>query len=367
MSLKPTLTPHTLGAHALRNRITMSPMTRSRAINNIPNQLMAKYYAQRASAGLIISEGVSPSPNGLGYARMPGIFSEEQIEGWKLVTKAVHGKGGKMVMQMMHSGRIGHVANLPEGARIVAPSAIQAPGEMWTDKEGMKPNAIPQELDAEELELTKLEFVQGARNAIQAGFDGIELHGANGYLLEQFLSPHTNQRTDNYGGTIENRVRFVLEVVREVADAIGRDKVGIRLSPHGVNGNMLPYSEADATYIHLAEELNKIGIAYIHIADHSSMGAPEVPLQLKQTIRNKFKGTLILAGGYDWQKAESDLNSGLADLIGFGRPFINNPDLVERITNNLPLNPILDASTFYSATEKGYTDYPVYAEETIAA
>jgi len=367
MNLKPTLTPHMLGAHALKNRITMSPMTRSRAINNIPNQLMAKYYAQRAAAGLIITEGVSPSPNGLGYARMPGIFSDDQVEGWKQITEAVHAKGGKIIMQMMHSGRIGHAANLPAGARIVAPSAVAAAGEMWTDKEGKKPLPTPQELDAEELELTKLEFVQGARNAMKAGFDGVELHGANGYLLEQFLSPHTNRRSDNYGGNIENRTRFVLEVVSEIAEAIGKDKLGIRLSPHGVAGDMIPHSEVDATYTYLAEELNRIGIAYIHVADHSAMGAPEVPLQLKQAIRNKFKGTFILAGGYDWQKAESDISSGLADLIAFGRPFINNPDLVERISNNLPLNPILDASTFYTATEKGYTDYPVYAEETIAA
>ena len=367
MTLKTTLTPHTLGSHALKNRITMSPMTRSRAINNIPNQLMAKYYAQRASAGLIITEGVSPSPNGLGYARMPGIFSQEQIAGWKLITEAVHAKGGKIVIQLMHSGRIGHANNLPAGARIVAPSAITAVGEMWTDKEGMKHHPIPQELDAEELELTRLEFVQSARNAMAAGFDGVELHGANGYLLEQFLSPHTNRRKDIYGGSIENRTRFVLEVASEVADAIGKDKLGIRLSPHSVAGDMVPYAEVDATYTYLAEELSRIGIAYIHVVDHSAMGAPEVPLQLKQAIRNKFKGTFILAGGYDWQKAESHLSSGLADLIGFGRPFINNPDLVERLSNNLPLNPILDASTFYTATEKGYTDYPVYAEETIAA
>jgi N-ethylmaleimide reductase len=365
MTLKTTLTSHTLGSHSLKNRIAMSPMTRSRAINNIPNQLMAKYYAQRASAGLIITEGVSPSPNGLGYSRMPGIFSEEQIAGWKLVTAAVHAKGGKIVMQMMHSGRIGHGNNLPAGARIVAPSAIAAAGEMWTDKEGKKPHPIPQELDAEELELTKLEFVQGARNAMAAGFDGIELHGANGYLLEQFLSPHTNRRTDNYGGSIENRARFVLEVAQEIADAIGKDKVGIRLSPHGAAGDMPAYDEVKATYSYLAEELSQIGIAYVHVVDHSSLGAPEVPLQLKQLLRNKFKGTFILAGGYDGQKAEDHLNAGLADLIGFGRPFINNPDFVERIINNLPLNPILDASTFYTATEKGYTDYPVYAEEAI--
>lgn len=366
MTLKTTLTPHLLGNHKLRNRIAMSPMTRSRAINNVPNQLMAKYYAQRAAAGVIITEGVSPSPNGLGYSRMPGLFSEEQVAGWKLVTDAVHKKGGKIIAQLMHSGRIGHAANLPDGARLVAPSAIAAAGEIWTDKEGMKQHQIPQELDSEYLELTKLEFVQAARNAVAAGFDGIELHGANGYLLEQFLSPHTNRRTDNYGGSIENRTRFVLEVAREISEAIGKDKVGIRLSPHGAAGDMPAYAEVSETYAYLAEELNKIGIAYVHVVDHSSLGAPEVPLQLKKNLRDKFKGTFILAGGYDSHTAEQHLSDGLADLIGFGRPFINNPDFVERITNNLPLNPILDASTFYTATEKGYTDYPVYAEEAIS-
>jgi len=367
MTSKTTLTSYTLGNQTLSNRVVMAPMSRFRALNNMPNALMARYYEQRASAGLIISEGVAPSPNGLGYSRMPGIFSPEQVQAWKQVTNAVHRVAGKIFIQLMHTGRVGHVNNLPKGAHLVAPSAVPAAGNIWTDLEGKKPYSTPQEMDAEELELTKLEFVQAARNAMEAGFDGVELHGANGYLLEQFLSPNTNQRRDNYGGSIENRSRFVLEVVREVAEAIGKDKVGIRFSPYGTNANMSAYSEIDETYGYLAQQLNQIGISYIHLVDNSNTNVPLIPAQLKQTIRHVFGNTLILAGGYDRYRAEEELVMGKANLIAFGRSFINNPDLVERITYNLPLNPIFDASTFYSAGEKGYTNYPVYAEEIIAA
>ncbi len=362
---KISFTPYSLGTITLANRIVMAPMTRSRAINNVPNQLMATYYEQRATAGLIITEGISPSPNGLGYARIPGLFSKEQIAGWKLTTQAVHNKGGKIFAQLMHTGRVGHALNLPTGARIVAPSPIIAKGQMWTDKEGMKDHPVPQELSAEELIVTKKEYVQAALNAIEAGFDGIELHGANGYLLEQFLSPYSNVRTDTYGGSIENRSRFVLEVVKEISAAIGKDKVGIRLSPFGVFNDMPDYTEVTATYTYLAEELNKIDIACIHLVDHSSGGAPEVPVSIKQTIRQKFKNTLILSGGYTLAKAEEDLSSDFADLVAFGKPFISNPDLIERLQKNLSLNIKLDANTLYSADAKGYTDYPVYQDELI--
>ena len=339
----------------------MSPMTRCRAIGNIPGDLQAKYYAQRAGAGLIITEGTSPSPNGLGYARIPGIFSQAQVEGWKKVTSAVHAAGGKIVIQLMHSGRIGHPANLPEGARLVGPSAVKAAGQMWTDSLQMQDMGTPEALTAEEVQSTKQEYITAAKNAIAAGFDGVELHGANGYLLEQFLSPFSNVRTDEYGGNIENRARFVLEVAAGVAEAIGADRLGIRLSPYGVASDMPHYPEIDATYAYLAEGLNKIGIAYIHVVDHSALGAPAVPLAIKQTIREKFKHTVILAGGYDLQRAEADLESGLGDLIAFGRPFINNPDLVNRLENNHPLSTDLKMDLFYSAAEEGYCDYPVYA------
>lgn len=367
MSTKTTFTHYPLGNINLTNRIVMAPMTRTRAIGNKANPLIAAYYAQRASAGLIVSEGISPSPNGLGYARMPGIFSDDQVQSWKQVTRGVHEKGGKIFAQLMHAGRIGHPLNLPVGARLVAPSSKAAPGQMYTEQEGMKDHPVPQTLSLEQIQETKAEFVQAAKNAIEAGFDGVEFHGANGYLIEQFLSPHTNDRTDGYGGNIQNRSRFLLEVVQAAADAIGKDKVGIRLSPYGVYNDMPHYPEIDATYAYLAEELNKIGIVYIHLVDHSAGGAPEVPLAIKKTIREKFKGTLILAGGYTASRAEEDLSSGLADLIAFGKPFIANPDLVERMQRNFPLNIKLDASTFYAAGAKGYTDYPVFEEELVNA
>lgn len=365
MSNKITFTPYSLSGTSLANRIVMAPMTRSRAIHNVPNELIAAYYAQRASAGLIITEGTSPSPNGLGYARIPGIFSDEQIVAWQQVTRGVHEKGGKIFVQLMHTGRIGHALNLPEGASIVAPSAVVAAGQMWTDIDAMKDLEEPKSFTLEQLVQAKNEFVQAARNAIAAGFDGVELHSANGYLLEQFLSPFANIRTDNYGGSIENRSRFVLEVVKEVSNAIGKDKVGIRVSPYGIFNDMPDYAEVDSTYTYLAQQLNEIGIAYIHIVDHSAGGAPEVPLKIKQTIRDKFKNTLILSGGYTLARAEEDLASGFADLVAFGKPFITNPDLVERFKKNLPLNIKLDASTLYTSGAKGLTDYPVFEEELI--
>ena len=353
-------TPEKLGKIELKNRIVMAPMTRCRAIGNVPNELMAEYYRQRSSAGLIISEGVSPSPNGLGYARIPGIFSEQQVEGWKLVTNAVHGNGGKIFVQLMHSGRISHPLNMPQGSQILAPSAVKATGQMWTDTKQLQDFPIPKAMTDEDLLLTFSEYIAASKNAIAAGFDGVELHAANGYLLEQFLSPISNIRTDKYGGSIENRCRFVLEVVTAVAFAIGKNKTGIRLSPYGVASDMPHYPEIDETYIYLADELEKIGIAYIHLVDHSAMGAPKVPNDIKIAIREGFENTLILSGGYDKERAETDIENGMADLIAFGRPFINNPDLVERLENNLPLSQDLKMDLFYSADEKGYTDYPSY-------
>lgn len=338
----------------------MSPMTRCRAIGNVPNDLMAEYYGQRADAGLIITEGTSPSPNGLGYARIPGIFSDQQIEGWKKITSAVHAKGGKIVVQLMHTGRISHPANLPEGAVVLAPSAVKAAGQMWTDSLQMQDFPTPKAMSSEELAATKAGFIKAAKNAMIAGFDGVELHGANGYLLEQFLSPVSNVRTDEYGGSIENRARFVLEVVKGVADAIGKDKTGIRLSPYGIASDMPHYPEIDATYKYLAEQFNQLGIAYLHVVDHSAIGAPEVPVEIKQAIRDRFKNTIIMAGGYGKESAEAGLHSGLGDLVAFGRPFINNPDLVDRFKKQQPLSGDLDVALFYSADEKGYTDYPVY-------
>lgn len=354
------LTSYKLGKSELKNRVVMAPMTRSRAIGNVPNDLIAEYYGQRSNAGLIITEGTSPSPNGLGYSRIPGIFSDEQVEGWKKVTSSVHKNGSKIFVQIMHTGRISHSLNLPSGAKVLAPSAVKPAGQMWTDQMQMQDHPVPAEMTAKELALTKQEFVDAAKNAIRAGFDGVELHGANGYLLEQFLNPVSNVRKDNYGGSIENRCRFFLEVTAEVADAIGKDKTGVRLSPYGVASDMPHYPEIDATYKYLAEQLNILDITYIHLADHSSMGAPVVSQDLKNLIRKTFKNTLILSGGYDQAKAESDLNDNKGDLVAFGRPFLNNPDLVTRFKNGWPLSQDLDFNLFYTPGEKGYTDYPAY-------
>jgi len=363
MKLHTLFSHYKLGDIELRNRIVMAPMTRSRAIGNIPNDLMAEYYQQRSGAGLIITEGVSPSPNGLGYARIPGIFSKAQVEGWKKITSAIHKKGSKVFIQFMHTGRVGHPLNLPEGARIIAPSAVKVVRQIWTDSKHLQDCPLPEEMTILEISHTKQEFADAAKNSIEAGFDGVELHGANGYLLEQFISPFTNIRTDSYGGNIENRCRFVLEVVKSVVESIGKKKTGIRLSPYGVANDMPVYPEIDAAYKYLAEQLNSTGIAYIHLIDNSAMGTPPVPVELKKGIRKIFKNTVILAGGYNMDKAEADLKSGLANLIAFGKPFINNPDLVERYKNDWPmaLNP--DTSTFYIGGEKGYTDYPVYGRE----
>jgi N-ethylmaleimide reductase len=354
------LTSYKLGKAELKNRVVMSPMTRSRAIGNVPNELIAEYYKQRSGAGLIITEGTSPSPNGLGYSRIPGIFSKDQVEGWKKVTTAVHGNGGKIFVQLMHTGRISHELNLPAGAKVLAPSAVKPAGQMWTDQKQMLDFPVPSEMTSNDIAVTKKEFVDAAKNAIEAGFDGVELHGANGYLLEQFLSPVSNVRKDNYGGSIENRCKFVLEVTEAVAEAIGKEKTGIRLSPYGVASDMPHYPEIDATYKYLAEHLYKIGIVYIHLVDHSAMGAPPVSPDLKKLIRNTFKNTLILSGGYDLEKAENDLKENKGELVAFGRPFLNNPDLVDRFKNGWPLSQELDFNLFYTPGEKGYTDYPAY-------
>jgi N-ethylmaleimide reductase len=327
-----------LGTTTLLNRIVMAPLTRCRAVGNIPNDLMAKYYEQRSQAGLIITEGTSPSANGLGYARIPGIFSKEQVEGWKKITNSVHGNGGRIFIQLMHCGRISHPLNMAEGKEIMAPSAIRAAGQMWTDAKQLQDYPVPKEMTANDIITTKADYVLAAKNAMEARFDGVELHGANGYLLEEFLSPVSNTRKDNYGGGIENRCRFVIEVVTAVADAIGKEKTGIRLSPYGVASDMPHYPEINDTYDYLSKQLNSIGIAYVHLVDHSAMGAPVVPVEIKQLIRKNFKNIIILCGGYDKEKAENALEIGLADLIAFGRPFINNPDLVERMANDWPLS-----------------------------
>lgn len=349
--------PATLAGLPLRNRIVMAPMTRNRALGNIPNDLMATYYTQRATAGLIITEGTTPSPNGLGYPRIPGLFSAAQIDGWRGIAQAVHEAGGRIFVQLMHTGRIGHPANLPEGAEVLAPSAHAAAGEIWTDAQGMQPHPVPRAMTEADIQTVIQEFVASADHAVAAGLDGIELHAANGYLLEQFLNPHTNTRTDGWGGSIQNRARVLLEIVQQAAARIGSNRIGVRLSPHGIFNDMPPVAEVAQEYAWLASELHKQGIAYLHVLSHEAMGAPSVPEATFAGIRAAFPGTLIRCGGYDVATAQAALDSGAADLIAFGRPFLANPDLVARLEAGTALaNP--DPNTFYTPGPEGYTTYP---------
>jgi len=348
-------TPFKLGSNTLANRVVMSPMTRCRAIGNVPNQMMVKYYQLRASAGLIITEGTAPSPNGLGYARIPGCFTQEQADAWRPIAKAVHEQGGHIFMQLMHTGRISHPANMMAGARIVAPSAIAAPGEMYTDASGPQPHPVPEAMTEADILAAVQEFRASAVLAVGAGFDGVELHGANGYLIEQFLNLASNQRTDAWGKTIEGRARFALEVASAVVAAVGKEKVGIRLSPYGANGGLTPDAETDVLYTYLAGKLSELGLAYVHVVDHSAMGAPPVKAELKAAIRSGFKGAYILSGGYDRAHAEADLSENKGDLVAFGRPFLHNPDLVQKLkTDGVILPP--DMSTFFTPGEKGYLE-----------
>jgi N-ethylmaleimide reductase len=350
-----------LRATQLSNRTVMSPLTRSRAAdNNTPNSLMATYYAQRASAGLIITEGTSPSPNGLGYARIPGLFNDAHVQGWKLVTDAVHAKGGKIVVQLMHTGRVSHQANLPAGAEVLGPSPETCPGEMWTDTQGSQPHTSPRAMTEADIQTVIGEYATAARLAIQAGFDGVELHSANGYLLEQFLNANVNRRTDGYGGTAEGRNRLVLEVARAALKEIGAERVGIRLSPYGVFNGTGAFEGVDEQYLSLVKQLSALGLMYVHVLDHSAMGAPPVPAKLKTDLRAAFNGPFILAGGLDKASAQQALSEGRADLAAMGRAFLANPDLVDRMRKDAPLNAHVP-ETFYTPGAKGYTDYPALA------
>jgi N-ethylmaleimide reductase len=353
--------PLTTPSLQLANRAVMAPMTRSRAVDgNTPNALMAEYYGQRATAGLIITEGTSPSPNGLGYARIPGLFDQAQVRGWKAVTDAVHARGGKIFVQLMHTGRVAHVANLPPGAQVLGPMAQACPGEMFTDAQGMQPHSTPRAMTPTDIAHAVDAYANSAQRAVQAGFDGVELHAANGYLIEQFLNANVNQRTDAYGGSSERRNRFALEVARATAAAIGAHRVGIRLSPCGVFNGTGAFPGVEAQYLELTREMSRIGLLYVHLLDHSAMGAPPVSAELKAALRAAFEGLFILAGGFDRAGAEAALRAGQADLVAFARPFLANPDLVQRMRVDAPLNPA-DMATFYTPGPKGYTDYPALA------
>jgi N-ethylmaleimide reductase len=340
-------------------------MTRSRADGNLPNHLMSEYYGQRAGAGLIITEGTSPSPNGLGYARIPGLFSPEQTAGWRLTTDAVHARGGRIFIQLMHCGRVASRLNLPTGAEPVAPSAVALSGMMWTDSQGEQPHDPPREMTPDDIRHAIDEYARASHNAIEAGFDGVEIHGANGYLITQFLDPGSNRRGDVYGGDASGRNRFALEVAAAVIAAIGAERVGIRLSPYGVFNDMGgTYDGIAAQYTDLAAALGRLGLVYLHLVDHAAMGAPTPEPATVTAMCRGFRAAggraVILSGGYDRERAEADLQSGAADLVAYGRPFISNPDLVERLKRGLPLAEP-DQATFYTPGAAGYTDYPALA------
>ncbi len=349
--------PFDLCGLALRNRVVMAPLTRNRATAaHIPTALMLRYYVQRASVGLIISEGTSPSADGLGYARIPGIFSAEQVAAWRTITDAVHAAGGKMFVQLMHTGRASHVDNLPEGARVVGPTSTPMADTIFTDNAGLQPASTPHALTEAEIVVTVAEYAHAARAAVEAGFDGVELHGANGYLIEQFLNANVNTRTDAFGGSPDNRNRFALDVTRAVIAAIGGARVGMRVSPYGAFNGTGPFAEVEPQYLRLAGALAGLGMAYLHLVDHSSMGAPAIPVAFRAALRHAFTGVFIASGGFDRDTAEAVLARGEADLVAFGRAALANPDLVARMQADTPLTPP-DVATFYTPGEHGYTDY----------
>jgi N-ethylmaleimide reductase len=350
--MKTILTAYSKSGFSLKNHLVMAPMTRSRAIGNIPNDLMATYYGQRSGAGLIITEGTAPAPEALGYPRIPGIFNDEQIEGWRKVTENVHSGGSKIFLQIMHTGRIGHTDNLPKGTKLVGASEIKAAGQIHTDTAGAQDHSQPKALTTEDVKAIIGSYVSAAQNAMKAGFDGIELHAANGYLLEQFLNPNVNNRADEYGGSMANRARLTIEVAEGVAAAIGRDKVGIRFSPFSTLGDLQAYDETHETYAYLATEMNNLAIQYIHISAN-----PAFPQKTFDAIRTNFMNTIILCNGLTPETAEVELENGFADIVAFGRSFLANPDFVTRVEQGAALNQP-NFTTLYTPGEHGYTDYP---------
>ena len=360
--------PTHAGDIALANRIAMAPLTRNRAPDAIPTELTATYYAQRATAGLIISEATAISPEGQGYADVPGLYGTEQLDGWKKVTRAVHEAGGKIVVQLWHVGRISHTSLQPGHAKPVAPSAIRAHAKTVLLKDGVPTvtdTSEPRALDAEELPRIVQDYRHAARNAIAAGFDGVEIHAANGYLIDQFLKTGANQRTDDYGGSIKNRARLLLEVTRAIVDEIGGGRTGIRLSPV-TPANDIVDENPQPLFDYVVRELGKLGLAYVHVIEGATGGPRELPdrpfdyAELRNAYRAAGgKGAWMVNNGYDRALAEAALANG-ADIVAFGRPFISNPDLVERLKQNAPLNE-LNRDTLYGGGAKGYTDYPTLA------
>ena len=349
-------TPIDIGPLALPNRIAMAPLTRSRAAEgNVPTALNALYYAQRASAGLIISEATQVSPEGQGYISTPGIHSTEQIKGWQCVTGAVHVSGGRIVLQLWHVGRISHPSFQPGGKLPVAPSAIRPNVQAYTAN-GFEPIPTPRALETAEIPGIVAQYAQGARNALAAGFDGVEVHGANGYLIDQFLRDGTNKRTDQYGGSIENRTLFLLEVIDAVTALVGAERTGLRISPQNGQSDISD-SDPQRLFNHVASALSGKGLAYLHVIEGDTGGTPVPPFDYKE-IKRRFGGLVIANNGFDKERANAAIDEGRADLVAFGKHFIGNPDLVTRLYLDAPLNPA-NRETFYGGSDQGYTDYPL--------
>lgn len=370
MNAQKLFTPLTVGALEMPNRMVMAPLTRSRALQpgDIPGEMNARYYAQRATAGLIVSEATQISRQGQGYAFTPGIYTDAQVAGWKLVTDAVHAAGGRMAIQLWHVGRISHHLLQENGQAPVAPSAIRSDtGESFVVlPEGPRrvPCDMPRALETGEIPGIIADYRRAAERALTAGFDMLELHSANGYLLQQFLSTNTNQRTDGYGGSLENRARIVLEAIDALIDVAGADRVGVRISPHFIRHDIQD-AQTEEIHLYLAQEFNRRGIAYIHIAEPDWAGGPALSDAFRQKLRAAYAGRIIVCGNYTRESAEARLGSGTADAVAFGRPYIANPDLVARFEQGAQLNKP-NPATFYGGGEEGYTDYPLLGA-TVAA
>ncbi|PJJ06882.1 alkene reductase [Janthinobacterium sp. 67] len=364
----------TLGPYSLKNRIVLPPLTRSRSSQpgNIPNDLMATYYRQRTGAGFMVTEGTQIEPRGQGYAWTPGIHSAEQILGWRKVTDAVHAEGGTIFAQLWHVGRVSHTSLQPNGEAPVAPSAIPAEGvsvfiETGPGTGALAPPSMPRALTTAEVkELVQL-YAQAARNALDAGFDGVEIHSANGYLINQFISAHSNQRDDEYGGSLQNRLCFLREVTQAVAAVVGKDRLGVRFAPLFASTDEarvylgLVEENPHETYVEAVKVLEEVGIAYLSLAEADWENAPELPESFRSAVREVFSGRILYAGKYTAERGKRVLEAGWGDLVAFGRPFIANPDLPKRIANGWPLNPV-DPASMYGGTAVGYTDYPTYGE-----
>ncbi|MGV8918856.1 MAG: alkene reductase [Pseudomonas sp.] len=373
MNYTSLFTPIKLGRHTLKNRIVLPPLTRQRSAypGDVATDLMATYYRQRASAGFMVTEGTQIEPSGQGYAWTPGIYNQQQIEGWRKVTDAVHAEGGIIFAQLWHVGRVSHPALQPDGGAPVAPSALAAPNAKAFIPTGpgtgeLVAPSLPRALEISEIRDLVGQYAQAARNAIAAGFDGVEIHAANGYLVNQFISTHANQRTDEYGGSLHNRLTFLGEIVQAVADTVGADRLGVRFTPLFTSTDQervyigLVEDDPHLTYIEAIKVLEAAGVAYLSIAEADWDNAPDLPESFRRDVRSTFSGRIIYAGRYTAERGSRLIESGLADLIAFGRPFIANPDLPARIANGWPLNP-LNPATMYGGAEQGYTDYPAYA------